>query len=79
MGEAHVKRIFERLDGIGERLSRLEGICASRTVCPVQVVAAKPSAGESRESSAPSERKWLQWLVGSLITIIGTLVGALCK
>ena len=25
MGEAHVKRIFERLDGIGERVEHLNG------------------------------------------------------
>lgn len=74
MGNADIRRIFERLDGIGERLSRLEGICKARGVCPV---AAKQVV--IKNGGAKSDKNWLQWLVGALISIIGALVGAQFK
>lgn len=61
-----MRRIFERLDGISDRLSRLEGICRARQFCPERT-AAEPHG----------DRKWLQWLVGALISLIGALIGAL--
>lgn len=66
MGEAAVARIFERLDGISDRLSRLEGICKTRQFCP-----------DRATGDAHGDRKWLQWLVGALISLIGALIGAL--
>ena len=68
MGDSDVRRIFARLDGISDRLSRLEGICKARQYCPGT---AKPSDG--------GDKKWLQWLVGALIGIIGTLIGGAAK
>lgn len=68
MGNSDVRRIFERLDGIGERLSLLEGICKARRFCPTV-----PG------NRSTSDKKWLQWLVGALISIIGALVGAQFK
>lgn len=75
MGNTDIRRIFERLDGIGERLSRLEGICKARGVCPV---AAKQVVIKN-SGSAKNDKNWLQWLVGALISIIGALVGAQFK
>lgn len=68
MGEATVARIFERLDGISDRLSRLEGICKARQFCPERT-AAEPHG----------DKKWLQWLVGALISLIGALIGGMGK
>jgi len=66
MSESNIRRIFERLDGIGERLSRLEGICKARQFCP------------ERGADAPhGDKKWLQWLVGALISLIGALIGSM--
>ena len=72
MAESDLRRIFTRLDGIGERLSRLEGICKARQYCPER--------GEGgRRASDGGDRKWLQWLVGALISIIGALIGGMTK
>jgi len=68
MGESNIQRIFERLDGIGERLSRLEGICKARQYCPER------GAGEPHD-----DKKWLQWLVGALISLIGAFIGSMGK
>ena len=68
MADSDIRRIFKRLDGISERLSRLEGICKARQYCP----------GGTRPADG-GDRKWLQWLVGALIGIIGTLIGGASK
>ena len=65
MGESNIRRLFERLDQINARLSCLEGVVAALTRA-----AEKPQA---------EDKKWLQWLVGALIGIIGTLVGGLAR
>jgi len=47
-------------------LSRLEGICKARQFCP------------ERGADAPhGDKKWLQWLVGALISLIGALIGSM--
>ena len=66
MSEAAMRRLFERLDGISDRLSRLEGICKARQFCPDR-------------TEPHGDRKWLQWLVGALISLIGALIGAMGK
>lgn len=68
MSEQAIARIFERLDGISDRLSRLEGICRARQFCP-----------EEGRHHDHGDKKWLQWLVGALIGIIGSLVGVAVK
>lgn len=68
MSEAALRRLFERLDGISDRLSRLEGICKARQFCP-----------ERADAEPRGDRKWLQWLVGALISLIGALIGAMGK
>jgi len=68
MSESNMCRIFERLDGIGERLSRLEGICKARQFCP-----------ERGTVEPHGDKKWLQWLVGALISLIGALIGSMGK
>ena len=68
MGKDVISRIFSRLDEIQSDLSEIKGMCGEREkrICNL----------ESYEFRGSGDKKWLQWLVGALIGIIGSLVGS---
>lgn len=68
MGKDVISRIFSRLDEIQSDLSEIKGMCGEREkrICNL----------ESCEFRGSGDKKWLQWLVGALIGIIGSLVGS---
>jgi hypothetical protein len=71
MGESNIRRIFERLDNIQSDVSEIKGLCCEREkrICNL----------EKCDRQEGADKKWLQWLVGALIGIIGSLVGVAIK
>ena len=71
MSEAAIDRIFQRLDSISDRLSKLEGIIEQHL-----------KSCDERERPQPPKNehtKWMEWLVRALVAIIAALVGANVK
>jgi len=67
MSERNIERIFQRLDGISDRLSKLEGVIEQHL-----------KSCEKTELQTPTKDHagWMEWLVRALVAIIAALVGA---